>query len=246
MRLAKAAALLGALGWVAVPQASQAALVQVASSAALGGNLTVPWTAFGSVGSALSVYQQETVGPETVDINSSSGLLYVGQEGNGFTGDFAAGTVVLTQPNADDGEVVGFSTPVAGFGVDIDPVGYTGAFTAYLAAYDSSNNLIGIVSVNGNATGSGVGTAPFLGATSFADPIAYVNFGLVEPGNTDVSQFSLDGIPVLGNIAIDDPTVILVPEPASLAVFLTGILMLGWVRRRRLPTPSRSLHPSGG
>jgi hypothetical protein len=235
MYLAKAAALFGLLGWVAIPPSSYAQLSQVASRAALDGNLTVPWTAFGPVPSELQVYQQATIGPETVGINSSSGVLYVGQQGNGFTGDFAPGTVVLMQPNADDGEVVGFSTPVAGFGVDIDPIGFTGNFTAYMAAYDAVGNLIGIVSVNGVATGTGAGTAPFLGATSFADLISHVDFGLVEPGNPDVSQFSLDGIPVLGNIAIDNASLALVPEPESSAILVGGLLVLAFARRRLLP-----------
>jgi hypothetical protein len=237
MRLAKAAALLGALGLAAVPLAGHAQLSQVASRAALDGNLSVPWTAFGPVGAELSVYQQESIGPETVGINSSSGSLYVSQQGNGFTGDFLPGTVVLTQPNADDGEVISFATGVAGFGVDIDPIGFTGSYTAYMAAYDSVGNLIGVISVNGVATGTGAGTAPFLGATSFSDLITHVNFGLVEPGNPDVSQLSLDGIPVLGNIALDDPSLLLVPEPASFGLVAGGALMLAMARRGRHPAP---------
>ncbi len=235
MRLATTAAIVALVGAWAVAALGHAALIPVASRSALGSNLTVPWTAFGPPGSTLSVFQQATVGPEQVGINSSSGLLYVRQQGAGFNGDFSPGAVLLTQPNPDDGIAIRFQSPVFGFGTDIDPVGYTGPFTAYLQAFNASGTLLGIVSVSGTASVSGAGTAPFIGATSFADPISYLNLGLVEPGNSAVSQITfLNGVPVLGNVAIDQASAIApVPEPSSILLVLAGGAMLAQSRRRR-------------
>lgn len=201
----------------------RAALLQVSSRTSLGTTLTIPWTTFGSVGSSLSVFQQVTVGGQTIRINSSSGILGISQQDNGFDGNFPAGTVVLTQPNPDDGQTINFVAPVLGFGTDIDAIEFTGLFTAYLAAYDSASNLIGIVSTTGTARG---GIAPFIGATSLADPISFITFGLVEPGNPSKSQHSLGGTPVLGNIAIDQISVVVAtPEPATWLLMAFGLAL---------------------
>ncbi len=233
--------ILATLGAVAAAGLSiipaQASLIQVANRAALGTSLTVPWTVFGTVGTAVSVYDQAQVSTETVRINSSSGLLYVTQQGNGFNGDFATNDVLLLQPNPDDGELVGFTPPVSALGFNIDPSNYTGTFTAIIAAYDASDTLLGVTSISGTASGSGAGTAPFLGVTSTGSPISFFNLGLVELGNPSVSQFTLAGQPVLGNIAINEvsivPVVAPVPEPSSPLMMAMAIGILGLRLRRR-------------
>jgi hypothetical protein len=59
-----------------------------------------------------------------------------------------------------------------------------------------------------------------------------VTFGLVEPGDPSVSQHSLNGIPVLGNIAIDQISLIVAtPEPATW--LLVGAFSLGLAAFRR-------------
>ncbi len=207
---------------LATGQAALAVPMQVTSRAALGGNLDIPWTSFGPVGTSVNVYQQQTVGSELVHVNSSAGTVFIKQQGNGFSGDFPNNTVVLTQPNPDDGLTIGFVPPVLGVGFDIGPVGYGGAYTAYLQTFDAASKSIGVISATGNAT-----TPTFLGETSVDDPISFFVLGLVEPGNGAVPQFNLNGMPVLGNIALDTVSVIVpVPEPSAAFLLLSAMTIL--------------------
>jgi hypothetical protein len=48
--------------------------------------------------------------------------------------------------------------------------------------------------------------------------------------------------PVRGHLEVDDPGVPPTPEPSSLLLVLTPVLVSGWMLRRRLRSAARVLH----
>jgi hypothetical protein len=89
----------------------------------------VNWGVFGAAGTTLSCFCTAPAGPINVDINSSSGELNRFDEGTDYTGNFALGDQLLSQPFISDEMTVGFSVPVLRFGTQIQPLDFTGSFT---------------------------------------------------------------------------------------------------------------------
>jgi len=205
-----------------VARPAHAALIQVGSRAAVGANLTVNWGVFGPAGTALSCFCSAPVGPIDVHINGSSGTLNRFDEGTDYTGNFAIGDQLLSQPFLSDVMTVGFSAPVRGFGTQIQPLDFTGAFTAYVAVL-TNDSLNQTFMVTGNSTTAENNSAPFIGVTSTLADIIGMQF-LVDIGNP---SFPREGALAINRMDVK------VPEPLTLSLFSVGLAGIGAMRRRK-------------
>jgi hypothetical protein len=114
---------------------------------------------------------------------------------------------------------------VFGLGAQIEPVsGYEGAFVGMMKLYSAANVLLGEVSVSGDATTAGDGSAVFLGASSTI-PIAYVAF-FVDEGSP---YFPVEGDLAINALSLQET----VPEPGSALLLAPALLGLAWLRRKR-------------
>jgi hypothetical protein len=219
---------------------ANATLIQVGSEAALGANLTIGWSSFGAPGTQLQCFCSAPVGPLTVGINGSSGLLDRAQEGLDYTGNFAVGAQLLLQPFISDEMTVGFNNsallpePVMAVGTQIQPLnagdiskGFLGSFTGTMEVL-TDDGMNAAFTVSGNSTQAEDNSAPFIGVISTTDDIIGVRF-FADVGNP---QF-----PQVGDIAINQMDVRLVPEPSSawmMASALLAMLAFGVFRRRMI------------
>jgi hypothetical protein len=225
-----AGGLMLALFGVALPVAGRADPVQLYSRASLTSQ-TIDWSGYGSPGTFLSTPVSMGFGHETVAIGSSAGIAEVRRQGTDFSGNFSPGDSLLSLPDGYKSDVFDLhfgGAPVYGLGAQIEPVsGYAGAFTGLMKLYSAANVLLGEVSVAGDATSAGDGSAVFLGASS-SIPIAYVAF-FVDEGNP---FFPVEGDLAINQLSLQEQ----VPEPAS--AWLLGPVALafaGRFRRGRVP-----------
>jgi len=205
---------------------ANAGLIQVGTRAAIGADLTVNWGLFGPAGTVLSCFCSQTAGPIDVHINGSSGELDRFDEGTDYTGNFAKGDQLLSQPFLSDIMTVGFSAPIFGFGTQIQPLGYTGAFTAYITVLlnDGPNQTF---TVTGNSTTAEDNSAPFIGLTSSVADITAIQF-LVDIGN---ANFPKEGALAINQMDVDVAHA--VPEPLTFSLFGAGLAGLAVMRRRK-------------
>lgn len=157
--------------------------------------------------------------------------------GSGFFADFAPGDPLFQASGAS-----GIAGPLElRFSSDITEVGTQfqrnsrGTFTAYISAFDASNNLIGNYTAPGANTDSHNDSAVFLGLRNTAgDPaIRRVLFNVTSNTANDpnFSAFAINQVS-FGN----NPTTAPVPEPSTYAMFGLGILSIVALQRRKRKT----------
>lgn len=222
---------------ISVPRGAQATLTQVGSAAALNANLTIDWSTFGAPGATLSCFCSAPVGPLTVGINGSSGTLNLAREGLDYTGNFAVGANLLIQPFISDEMTVGFNNtlilpqPVSAVGTQMQPLadvahGFLGTFTGTMHVL-TDDGMDADFTVTGNSTQAEDNSAPFIGVVSTTNDIIGVQF-FADVGNPN--------FPAVGNIAINQMEVRLVPEPSSALLAASAALSMlaaGVLRRRK-------------
>lgn len=208
-----------------------AAQTTVSSRAALGGDDFVDWSVLGPAGTVVS-------SPFTV--NSNGGLAVTGSKSGTFRtlvqhtpvttvgvdwqGNFARGDALLYTNTAFGGGVgpidLTFGAAVTGAGAQVMTDNF-GAFTGTITAFDSSNNVILSSNFNGVANLNEDNSAVFIGIKS---NVANIKRLRIDAGNSD---FVINRLDILRGSANA------VPEPASLALALPGILPFGFVFLRR-------------
>lgn len=208
---------------------ADAGLTQVSSRSALNANLEIDWNAFGPAGTVLSCFCSTTVGGLTVGINGSSGEVDRFDEGTDYTGNFAKGDALISQPFISDQLSVGaFGPPVSAVGTQIQPLDFTGAFIATMNVL-TNDGMNASFTVAGNSTTAEDNSAPFIGVISTTNDIIGVNFSV----DVDNPNF-----PEAGNLAINQMDVRLgaaVPEPGAVSILGTAglLLLIGWGFRSR-------------
>jgi len=207
---------------------AQAALVFIDVRANLGGNDSVDWgvlgPAFTQVSNPFSI--NSTGGLGMAVSKTSSGNFERRDQGlaGGWVGNFAPGDrLIWTQWTFGPMSIL-FNTPVMGAGAQIQGNLY-GYYTGHIAAYDSTNSLLGSFSKKGESNGLGNNAAIFLGVLSDTANIARIEFD-VDIGNLPES-FAINQM----DIKKGGPPPI--PEASAYAFFGLGVLgMMAWRRRK--------------
>lgn len=208
-RLPVAAALAAALA--AGP--ASAAVVQVNSAGALGANDQIAWGQLGAARTVVSSPAAVTsTGGLSATVADNSGNMERRDEGNGWVGGFPSGSTLLW--NQVTGNLtITFAQPVFGVGALISSEAF-GNFTSQVVLAGG----LGTFTVNG----SNRGNIPYLGVLSDAANITAVTFSNISNGQ----GFAIGNLDLLAGLTA-------VPEPASAALLLAGLGVLGLATRRR-------------
>jgi len=180
-------------------------------------NYYVDWGSHPTLGTSLSPMNATSNGGMDVTVSDFGVFLLMtqGQSGNG--GNFTNGDNIIEDPFDADSIVVSFATPVYSGGAQMMSNGL-GAFTGYIKAYDSSNNLLGSFSEAGNANYNADDSAIFIGVKSLTADIAKLEF------STNSGR---------GGVMINRLEMQAVPEPGSLCALATGLGSLAFFVRKR-------------
>lgn len=208
-----------------------AAQTQVSSRAALGGNDTLDWgvagPSFANLGNPFSVTSNGGIG---VTVSKSSGTFRrmtqdASQNTTGsWLGNFAAGDSVLwtdTTLTGGPGPVdITFGAAVGGAGLQV-MANIDGAFDGTIDAFDAANNPIFHGTFAGFGSNLQDNSAVFVGVKN---NIANIKRLRINAGTGDFA---------VNKLSLVQDSAAVVPEPASLALALPGVLPIGLMALRR-------------
>lgn len=206
--------------------ASAGVITQVGSRAGLGANDSVVWGASGDDGTfPATPYTVLSGGGLSVSATGPNGLaIFENGGGNGYSGNFSTGDILLTSGLASGPITIDFATAVRGVGFDISSLNF-GSFTGTMQFYGAGNVLFGSASVNGTSGDTQDGSAPFLGGTSSLRDIVRVVLLMSGAGDElTINQGSL----LTSDVPSGD-----IPEPATVALVSAALAGCLAVRRRR-------------
>lgn len=219
-------------------RAAAASPIQIVSAAALGANDFFDWSqvrVLDGGGNAIAEPSPQNVTSNLGrTANVSDGGSFTGLvEGSDWFGNFTTGDHVLYSGDGNDPSTaataftVSFSTAVRGLGLQITSAAFLD-FDASIELFNGAASL-GLFTVSGTMTGSGDGSAPFLGALSDSANITRAVFTLTS--NTDFGfgvnrLLTTDG----ADTSPVDPGAE-VPEPGTLSLLAIGAA--GALARRR-------------
>jgi len=152
--------------------------------------------------------------------------------GNFTPGDELLRTVFERENLVGPLNLNGFSQTLSGIGANIEGDA-GGDFTALIQVFDSSRNLIDSFSENGTANSNGDGSAIFIGLSNVPG-IAFVTFSV--PSCSGGNQADCPDL-VINQLDIVTGAVapVAAPVPATLLLLSSGLITLGYLRRRRSP-----------
>ncbi len=209
---------------LAVPHhVAVAQTTQVESRAEIVNPLFYDWSSLGPVFTFLPSPFTVLLGSSlTMTVSSATGDgLELSEQGVFFPGGFEDGTALLWTGLPSGPVTFSFSRAISGFATEVQS-NFSGSFTGTIRAFGSTNNLLGTFMNAGVgpslATG---GEIAFLGVRS-TEGIFSVEIA------TEDNDFLTNGL----TIGMMDQ-VSVIPEPATMALFATGLAGLGLVSRRR-------------
>ena len=149
------------------------------------------------------------------------------QQGSDWLGNFNDGMGVLyngvNSGNNPGGILMSFDNPVFGAGAYIQQEEF-GGFTATIQLFDSSFNLLGSFSADGNSD-QNVGTALFIGAF---DSTADVSYALFDTTGVSDDDFAI------GTAILRTQGQTQTPEPGTLLLLGSSVIGAAGVVRRRM------------
>lgn len=201
-------------------------ITQVGSRAGLGANDLAVWDTIPANDgtSVVSPYVVNTPSALSVTATLAGGFIIYQQGAGTFAGNFAANEFILDSAFTDGPISISFSSAVRGVGFNIQRNDY-GLFTGSLSLFGAGNVLFGTVTVAGNSTNAGNGTAVFLGATGSLRDIVRID---VSVSNAVAGSNALD----LNQLSLLTTNPIATPEPASIGLTAGALLCLFAMRRR--------------
>lgn len=216
LRASLAALLLGTgLHAVAVP---------VTSRVALAGNDSINWGQLGgSLTDVLVPANVTTAGARLASVNNPSGPLVRFDEGDGiYSGNFALGDNLLATLFIPGPISIDFSTGLSRIGAQIKANDF-GSFNGVLKVFDVNNVLLETQTFAGVSGSQQDNSAIFIGIARATADIDRVEFNISGSTSPD---FAINQV---------DLRVGVVPEPATLAMLLAGLALVGTAARRRSP-----------
>ena len=203
----------------------QAAAVPITSRVALAGNDTIHWGQLGgSLTDVLVPANITTTGAQVATVTNPTGPLVRFDEGDGvYSGNFALGDALLATLFKPGPISIDFSTGLSRIGAQIMSNDF-GSFNGVLKVYDVNNVLLETQTFAGVATSQQDNAAIFIGIARATADIDRVEFNISGSTSPD---FAINQV---------DLRVGVVPEPATLAMLLAGLALVGAAAaRRRLP-----------
>lgn len=166
-------------------------------------------------------------GGGSATVTSAGGSVTSMVQGITWAGNFSDGDALVWTGDLGLDITISFASPVAGAGAQWQ-ADFFGAFGANLAAYDASDVLLGTVTLDGDSTSAGDGSAIFLGILSDSVNISKIvltlDYAWSAPNDFAINRLLLTGTPGGGGV---------VPEPATWAMLIMGFGMIGFMARRR-------------
>lgn len=208
-----------------------AAQTQVSTRAALGANDVLDWAVAGpAFGTLTNPFSVTSNGGASVTVSQGAGTFRrmvqdTSSMGSGhWQGNFAAGDSLLWTDTTFGGGTgpmdITFGAAVRGAGTQV-MANVSGVFEGTVDAFDDSNNQIFHGTFSGLASNAQDNTAVFVGVTSGAANIKRLR---INAGSGDFA---------VNKLSLVQDTATTVPEPASLALALPGVLPIGLMVLRR-------------
>ena len=194
----------------------------VTSRAALGATGFFDWSVLGptftGVANPTGGIAGTTTGGITATVSrSTAGIMERRDQGNGWSGNFAAGDALIWTRDQPGFLRIAFSSAVGGVGAQLQQDSF-GAFTGVLRVFNGAT-LLNTFNLAGTGDSNGDNSAIFLGAQGA--PITAIEYQM-----SDINQdFAINRLSIRSTSVV--------PEPSTYALLATGLVALMGVTRRR-------------